>query len=238
MTEVRKDNEPVDLSDLAGALLAQLRGEANAQDVLDAADRCLTPQQRQERDERELRERTATREFWTRNSLSRLPKKLSGLVMSDAANANAPAAKAAIDWATKDGKRVLLIRGGVGVGKTVAAAMAAKAVASLARTTASISWQRPNDFVSGMLHTYDANAPMIGRDLAIIDDVGRETKVDFCEALCSAIDDEDMRLVITTNLTKDQFRERYDVRLIDRLKEVGRALDVKGESRRNRSEDF
>jgi DNA replication protein DnaC len=72
-----------------------------------------------------------------------------------------------------------------------------------------------------------------------IDDVGRETKAEFSEALCAFIDDCAARVIMTTNLTKAQFRERYsDPRLLDRMREVGQAVDLKGVSRRRQSEDF
>lgn len=133
-------------------------------------------------------------------------------------------------------KRALVIRGGVGVGKSVAAADCI--LHAWARGATGFSWHRPNDFVSAVLHGYSDDAPKLGKTLVVIDDVGRETKADFCEALCAFIDDTETRLVITTNLQRDAFRERYDERLIDRLREVGMAADIKGVSRRQGKGEF
>lgn len=141
-----------------------------------------------------------------------------------------PAVKAAMSWVDGD-KRVLLLRGGVGVGKTLAAAVAARHGVEK-HAMHSVSWHSPGKFASGVLHSYAEDAPKVGRDLVIIDDVGREMRADFGEALCSFLDEKSARILMTTNLSKEQFRERYDPRLIDRLGEIGAAVTVKGESRR------
>jgi DNA replication protein DnaC len=100
----------------------------------------------------------------------------------------------------------------------------------------SVSWHRPNDFVSAVLHSYDSEAPKLGCHLVVIDDCGRETKTDFCEALCAFIDDTDTPFVLTTNMQKEAFRKHYDERLIDRLNHCAKALAVKGDSRRKKGD--
>jgi DNA replication protein DnaC len=134
------------------------------------------------------------------------------------------------EWLSSD-KRLLLLRGGVGVGKSVAAAVVAK---EMIFTGKSVSWHRPNGFVSAVMHSYDASAPSLGDDLVVVDDLGRDTKSDFDEAMCAFIDDRDTRILLTTNLSKEAFRERYDIRLIDRMGAIGVGVTLKGESRRTR----
>jgi DNA replication protein DnaC len=149
--------------------------------------------------------------------------------------AESEAVLAVRSWLQSD-RRGLLIRGGVGAGKTVSAAIAAREMAL--SSGRSVSWHRPNDFTSGVLHAYDANAPKLGEALVVIDDIGRETKADFCEALCAFVDDKSSRFVITTNLTKDDFRARYDDRLVDRLNACARAVSVKSPSMRKKDGGF
>lgn len=130
--------------------------------------------------------------------------------------------------------RGLVIRGGVGSGKSIAAGYGG--TLSIRTGRRSVSWMRPNQFVSAVLHDYDPNAPKLGTDLVIIDDCGRETKADFCEALCAFIDDTATRFIITTNMQKDVFKAHYDERLIDRLNHVAKAFTVKTGSRRRRGD--
>jgi DNA replication protein DnaC len=192
--------------------------------------------ERRKRDEAALAKDAADREAARRDlAMSCLPPKLRA-TLATACVELTPATRAVDSWLSDRAARVLLIRGGVGVGKSVAAARAVAMCVDAGKR--SVSWHRPNDFVSAVLHAYDGNAPRLGGDMVVIDDVGRETKADFCEALCAFIDDYAASVLLTTNLTKDQFRDRYDVRLIDRLREVGRAVDVKGASRRSTSEEF
>lgn len=225
-------SEPEKMGDMAAVLLSKFG------DLGSAEEASLTLDERRARDENELRER-AQRQHVTlvKTNLGRIPERLRDAIFAPTVE-KTPAAQAALGW-LGNAKRLLLLRGGVGVGKTFAAAMAAKALSeSRVRSSASVSWHRPNDFVSAVLHQYDDSVPKLGRDLVIVDDVGRETKSDLCEALCSFLDDYTARIILTTNLKKSDFRDRYDARLIDRMRECGEAYDIKGESRRGNSEDF
>jgi hypothetical protein len=87
-----------------------------------------------------------------------------------------------------------------------------------------------------VLHSYDERAPKLGRALVVVDDVGRETKGSFDEALCAFLDDASTRFVLTTNLDRAAFRARYEDRLIDRLNDCARAITAVGESRRKRGD--
>jgi len=172
-----------------------------------------------------------------------LPPKLQAAAKAGRLDSAWPSARAAMSWWDGALARVFLLRGGIGVGKTGAAGLVvASAAESLSRAAPScgrpISWHRPGDFVSAVLHQYDASAPELGAHLVVIDDVGRETKADFEEALCTFLDDYEARLLMTTNLTKDEFRARYGERVRDRLLECGAAVTIEGGSRRKASGDF
>lgn len=209
------------------ALVARLE-----RDGIDAARRA-----RDEAALREDRQRRLRREYETK--VSALPPKLRSMVLNEEATANAewPAAASALAWLEHGKGRLLLIRGGVGVGKSAAAAMVASVVAFGGK---GFSWHRPKDFVSAMLHDYDVKSPKLGTDLVVVDDLGRrsETEGDFEEALCTFLDDREQRMVMTTNLTKEDFRARYGSRVVDRLLEVGHAISIRGESRRKHTGDF
>lgn len=221
--------EPTEIAEISGELLRRLK--SNEPPIADID----TLSDRRYHDEAELARRKAeTRDKLVRDVLERvLPPKVYESVVNGCEET--PAVKAALAWLESD-RRVLLIRGGVGVGKTVAAGTAVKALVERGRR--GISWHRPNDFVSAVLHRYDDDAPPLGGDLVVIDDVGRETKTDFCEALCTFIDDYRARILLSTNDTKERFRSRYDLRLIDRLNEVGTSIGIKGESRRGKDGGF
>lgn len=221
--------ESNDVSKMAEELLRRLKSNEPPMADTDALS------DRRERDEAELARRKAEAHgAFVRETLERvLPPKLFERVSSGVEET--PAVKAVLAWLDSD-RRALLLRGGVGVGKTVAAGAVVKALVE--RGKRSISWHRPNDFVSAVLHQYDEDAPRLGKDLIVIDDVGRETKADFCEALCTFIDDYRARILLSTNDTKERFRGRYDLRLIDRLNEIGTSIGIKGESRRGKDGGF
>ena len=241
----------VELAILADDLLRKLNGQAmrtDAEREAEIMEAYAHDAARRKRDEDAARaERARQREHYLHVYTTPLPPKVRSALLAGAPadDVEWPVVSAARLWLAGT-CRVLLIRGGVGVGKTMAAGTIAMDVCSAAveqtmrhgYTSCPLSWHRPNDFVSAMLHKYDKDAPRLGDTLVVVDDVGRETRTDFEEALCTFLDDSGLRLVMTTNLTKDQFRERYGMRVVDRLLECGAALTVKGESRRKRQGDF
>ncbi len=230
-----------ELASLADKLLAQLNSTGAAEPESPEA-----AEARRLRDEEALRRDRERRIASQRASyLLVLPPKMRVLAAGGglAESTEWPATHAGVEWWRAGCSRAFMIRGGVGVGKSVAsAAVSCRAADEYARSDAAhgpaISWHRPDDFVSAVLHAYDSDAPKLGKLLVVIDDVGRETKPTFEEALCTFLDDHSARLLMTTNLTKDQFRERYGQRLIDRLREVGQSVTIKGESRRQQNGDF
>lgn len=191
-----------------------------------------------ERREREWAERDASLRLESRlqfelNAINRaLPPKLARVAASPQETL---AVQAALAWQATEA-RGLMIRGGIGVGKSAAAAaIVARFIRNGRR---SVSWMKPNDLVSAVLHSYDDKAPKLGTDLIVVDDLGRETKADFVEALCAFLDDHDTRFILTTNLQKDEFRTHYDPRLVDRLNECAKAVSIKGDSMRRKDGGF
>lgn len=148
----------------------------------------------------------------------------------------------------------LVLRGGCGVGKTFALAkivcwwLEPKIIETTGGWLAyspppDISWLRPDELVSAVLHAYDAKAPKLHRHI-VIDDIGRETKADFTEALCRVLEtrvandrwNPGPHVVIgSTNCSKAEMRQRYDLRLLERLNERCIAVDVRGPSLRPQS---
>ena len=165
-----------------------------------------------------------------------------------------PAVRAVRDW-VKDPVRHLVLRGGVGCGKTTAACVAVKHwVEPTSMLVAhdydyppgvridwherhEVAWLRPDQLVSAVLHDYDEHSPKL-RKYVVLDDMGLETKADFAAALCELLDRPDYVLLITTNLTKQRMRERYDMRVVDRLNNSGRAVDLPEKSMRRQDGGF
>lgn len=234
--------KPEELGTFTAALIRALQTGATDEGKQGPPERSrLRPevdQARRQRDEEALRRDAAERRARIVASVLEhvIPPKVYDLVTSSKAF-KSEVATTALDWWDAGHPRVLVLRGGIGVGKTVAAGIVAKhAVENGYR---SVSWHRPNDFVSGMLHAYDDEAPTIGQDLVVIDDMGRETKSDFVEALSTFLDARRTRLIITTNDSLQTWRVRYtDPRLIDRLGEEGESYTIAGESMRQKGWGF
>lgn len=74
----------------------------------------------------------------------------------------------------------------------------------------------------------------------VIDDLGAEyldqknAFVTFLRGLIDARYNNCLPLLVSTNLTADEFKERYGERVVDRLREVGRFAGIKGESLRRK----
>ncbi len=233
-----------ELSALAGELLQQLETVC----AVSAEERARREAEWAERDAAERAAIAAANAADARRrryavNIGVLPPKLAAGVESASDGEDFPAVSAAIRWWAGNG-RVLLLRGGVGSGKSTTASVIVRECATRAADRAGqpakpvVSWMRPNDFVSAILHAYDEGAPKIGCDLVVIDDVGLGDRPEFETALCVFLDDHAQRLVMTTNLTKEAFRERYGMRVVDRLNECGSAITIKGTSRRKQSGDF
>lgn len=143
--------------------------------------------------------------------------------------------------ANKRGKcdpRFLVLLGSVGVGKTVAAAWALWELSG--------TYCVP-DQLRDLLHPArrrDESEPMprtIAGNLFVLDDLGTETDPRFGAALFELVNGR-MRdgclTIITGNLTREQARQRYDKRVVDRLNHSGRVMEIGGASMRKASGGF
>jgi len=128
---------------------------------------------------------------------------------------------------------VLVLMGGIGTGKTLAACWwAAKAMHEGAgfMTAAELArWPR---------YEMAAMDRLLGAAALVVDDLGTEYMDDkgnflavfdeFVNTRCANM----RKTVITTNLTPKTFRERYGARITDRIVECGRFVSVAGDSMR------
>lgn len=156
-------------------------------------------------------------------------------------------------WLEAGCPNAIVLRGGVGAGKTTAACYAVRhwlepdvvwdegtgaPWVNEARGQ-NVTWLRPDQLVSAIMHDYDERSPVL-RKYVVIDDMGRETRGEFVEALCELFDRNGHTILITSNLPKDEMRKRYakEPRLISRLAHHARAVDCPEESLRKKNGDF
>lgn len=140
----------------------------------------------------------------------------------------------------KDRTPILVLAGGVGTGKTVAAAWACAFHSG--RMVKALDLVRIGLFAEGQDKT--TLRELERADLAVIDDVGAEpqdTKGYAYAAFFEAFErryDAAAKTILTTNLTLDEFRARYGtgvgVRFWDRIRGDARWIDVPGRSMRER----
>ena len=119
--------------------------------------------------------------------------------------------------------RILVLLGGIGCGKTVASAWAVAAIGGgglrapeLPQTV--FPWRGEK-----------ATVDLRHRGVVVLDDLGTEiTDQRYHQALGAFIDLRVSRgwTIITSNLTRAEFRARYDERVISRLNHVGRSVEL------------
>lgn len=136
------------------------------------------------------------------------------------------------------GARFVILSGGVGVGKSVAAAWWLKRALER-HGTADISWLHAHQLAR--LTGYDTVAQLEGVeccDFLVIDDLGLEY-LDAKGWLATAIDSivyqrhGNRRLTVcTTNLGAADFRSRYGERVADRIRACGVFVEIAGKSLR------
>ncbi len=80
----------------------------------------------------------------------------------------------------------------------------------------------------------DHGNPQVDDRFIVLDDLGGEVASPrFSAALFEFVDRRmDMRTVVTSNLSAEDLRGRYDARLIDRWNHIGMAVELKGASLR------
>lgn len=133
----------------------------------------------------------------------------------------------------------LVLSGGNGVGKTVAAAWALRESAKLGRT---IAFRRAHDLVS--LSKFDAGASEIAAlkrvNLLVVDDFGAEHFTAYGQGLLGGLFDARhesyVRTIVTTNLSIKELRAVAGERIADRWRQDGAVVSVQGQSMRRKVE--
>lgn len=151
---------------------------------------------------------------------------------------NTQALAATRAWLSDPKQWALVLRGDVGTGKTVAACWALKTVAKQAET---VAFRRGGEIVR--LSGFDEGARELSRlkaaGLLVIDDIGAEQLTDWGRSLLSELLDTRcegrLRTVLTANPTWDELVKRLGSRIVDRLRDGGRVVELSGESMRQRS---
>lgn len=156
------------------------------------------------------------------------------------ADERAPAIVAIRDWDdSDDGGSILLLTGGVGCGKTVAAAWWCWfVVASHTPPT----WITAAAFARLSRYS-DERAALVKATELVVDDLGSEyldpkgsLAADVDELIDSFYSRPSSALVITSNCTASELRSRYGERFVDRIREAGTHSPVLGPSLRRRRE--
>lgn len=135
---------------------------------------------------------------------------------------------------------ILVLSGRIGCGKTTAAAWW---IAQESKVSPYLKVKDPMFIPIYKLertsrYDDDAMACVEKAKRLVIDDLGGEfldSKNAFVALLRGLIDaryNNALPLLITTNLTAVQFKERYGERVVDRIREVGRFTELKGDSLR------
>jgi len=144
-------------------------------------------------------------------------------------------------WFAEGCKKHLWLFGPVGCGKTISAAHAVKRWVEPGTFEGDnpVSWLRPAQLVSAVFHAYDSQAPKLARRV-VIEDVGyRKLPEDFEDAMCDLLDRQGMTIIVTSNMTTLEFRERFkELRFLDRLGDTSMAVRLKGESLRSKGGGF
>lgn len=160
-----------------------------------------------------------------------VPARLVELVMGGGVT-DTKAIQAARQFVESD-RQFLVLAGGVGCGKTVAAALVVHQLGGrFIDVSRLVRLSRYDD---------DQIRPYEECSLLAIDDLGMEyadTKGSFLatlDGLLNARYAAGLRTVITANLAWDAFRRRYGERIADRLKESGRYVEISDQSMRGRT---
>lgn len=145
--------------------------------------------------------------------------------------ADTPALSAVREWLAGD-RPVLILSGGTGAGKTVAAAWALaaregafQALRAVRLGSAFERWS--SDREDGV------EALRLKVSTMLVDDLGQEPIEDrrvipAIEELFDARQTPRLRTLITTNLSRDQIRQRYSERVISRLAQNAKVVQVSG----------
>ena len=148
-----------------------------------------------------------------------------------------PATKAVEEW-LETRVPMLVLCGGIGAGKTFAAAVAHRRLGGLCLRASRLHialapWR-------GEAREGETLVDPSRCQLVVLDDLGTERDPKdprWAEALFELVDsrmERQQRTLITSNLPRAKFRERYDWRVIDRLNHVARVVELADKSMRTK----
>lgn len=165
-----------------------------------------------------------------------VPRDLLDAIVDDAL-AKTPAIEAVRRWDEERGKPVLVLLGGVGSGKTVAAAWwTSKLAREQLRATYTKMRDLANLYRAGFGDDAKAFDKLIACGALIIDELTTERDVDLGRAALNEVIDEraakQLPTLLLANRTKKELAERYDARTIDRLRACAVAVTLADRSMR------
>ena len=134
-------------------------------------------------------------------------------------------------------QNIIILSGASGVGKTVAAA-----VWALERTRVAPEFLHAAEFAAASRYDKEDRNTWEGATALVVDDLGVEyadAKGNFQASIDELVNRfYSMRrpLVITTNMVIADFKQRYQLRIVDRMREAARFVACGGESLRKRDE--
>lgn len=137
--------------------------------------------------------------------------------------------------AKQEARRILILCGGVGIGKTVAASLAIAKWGGHCIRAPQLA-QRIDPWRSDADAGHELVA--LGAYFLLLDDLGRDPEVEatprWREAFGRFVDERQMHgyTIITSNLPRSKFRERYDERTISRLNQCAKAVEMAGKDLR------
>lgn len=140
----------------------------------------------------------------------------------------------ALAWKHGD-ENVLVLSGQPGCGKTTAAA-----VWALKTCAQPPVFLRATTFAASSRYDHERRDKWLHADALVLDDLGSEyadAKGNFLVDLDELVDTfygDKRPLLITTNCTADEFKQRYGGRVVDRLRECGSWFSVKSGSLRKK----
>lgn len=146
--------------------------------------------------------------------------------------------KQIVDWLRDNNKKGLLITGNNGTGKSVIACCLIPTLLFhfLTEETHIYSAYRLADTYRNQTTMWD----LIDNKPIVIDDLGTENyyfeygeKRDLFAELVDQAEKDKRLMIITTNMTTDQIKERYGIRTFDRLRSLTKVVSLLGESMRN-----
>lgn len=219
----------------------RMRTDAAAKGLdLDAYERAVTLEQRRREDEERAQTATESRRHILERHGNRVPSHLHGPFLAGTMSAT-PALTACREWLASDRPRpILILVGGTGTGKTVAALNALSIIRGQFVDAPLLGrrcdpWR--SELEQGIQFLDLERTPLI-----VLDDLGTERADDdrFVEAFGRLVnlrqgtkDGRALRTLITSNLPPTEIRRRYGDRVADRLNEIGKAVPLQGASMRS-----